>query len=151
MCGSAKGSWKFLSQFPALRGCTEATHVLNLKKGVYGLKDAPRAWRIKLDVLLKKLGASPLKSDPSIYAWHDKEKRLILVCSTHVDDLKLAVKEQALLKVINAVAEAVSKPKIERQAFEHCGIMHRTLDDGSMPHTRTITLPNSKPWNSRSM
>ena len=126
-----KGSWKFLSQFPALKGCTEATHALNLKKGVYGLKGAPRAWRIKLGVLLKN-GATPLKSDPSIYAWHDKEKRLILVCSTHVDDLKLAGKEHALLKVINALTEAVGKLKIERQAFEHYGIMHRTLDGGSI-------------------
>ena len=52
-----KGSWKFLSAFSRMKGCSEATHVLGIAKPVYDLEDAPRAWRIKLDIILRKLGS----------------------------------------------------------------------------------------------
>ena len=48
-----KGSWRFLCNFPCMQGCSEATHVLGFNKPVYGLKDAPRAWCIKLDLILR--------------------------------------------------------------------------------------------------
>ena len=56
-----RGSWRFLAVFPSMKGCSETTHVLALLEEVYGLEDAPRAWRIKLDLVLKKLGAIPMK------------------------------------------------------------------------------------------
>ena len=37
-----------------------------------------------------------------------------------------------MVKVVNALTKAVGKLKIERKSFEHCGIMHRILDDGSI-------------------
>ena len=49
----------FLSAFQVMKGCNEVTQILALIKGVYGLKDAPRAWRIKLDMLLKKIKTIP--------------------------------------------------------------------------------------------
>ena len=89
-----KGSWTFLSTYPIMKGCGEAKHVLGLCKGVYGLKDAPRAWRIKLDQILRGLGSNPMKSDPCLYMWHDKSGELLAIASTHVDDLKLTGTEK---------------------------------------------------------
>ena len=83
-----------------MKGCSEVTHILALIKGVYGLKDAPRAWRIKLDMLLKKLKAAPTKSDPCSYMWHDSRGALLGIASTHVDDLKLIGKDDTAKWII---------------------------------------------------
>ena len=77
-----KGSLTFLSTYPIMKGCGEATHVLGLCKGVYGLKDAPRAWRIKLDQILRGLGSNPMKSDPCLYMWHEKSGELLACIHT---------------------------------------------------------------------
>ena len=118
------------------------THVLALLKGVYGLKDAPRAWRIKLDIVLKKLGAIPLKSDPCLYMWHDKRDTLCCIASTHVDDLKMAGKEDEVKRIIAGLEKEVGTLKKESGSFEHCGIMHRQLDNGDIVIHQNHYTPN---------
>ena len=41
--------------------------VLKLLKAVYGLRDAPRAWRLRLKMELVKLGGKPLIMDRSLF------------------------------------------------------------------------------------
>ena len=47
-----------------------------LSKGGFGLKDAPRMWRIRLgQILEQKLGLKPLQADRSIYCkWQEGRK-----------------------------------------------------------------------------
>jgi hypothetical protein len=123
------GSWRFLSKFPLCRGCSEATHVLKLIKGVYGLKDAPRAWRIKLDQVLRALGGHPLAVDPCVYIWFDG-KRLTMALSAHVDDLKGCGMSEVVKQVLAGIEKAVGKLKMHFKDFEHCGIMHRSETTG---------------------
>ena len=86
-----------------MKGCGESTHVLGLIKGVYGLKDAPRAWRIKVDQILRSLDSNPMKSDPCLYMWHNKGGDLLAIASTHVDDLKLIGTEEQIALIIQGL------------------------------------------------
>ena len=127
-----KGSWKFLSNFPIMKGCNEAAHVLKLVKGVYGLKDAPRAWRIKLDIVLQKLGGKPMKSDPCLYIWHTKQGTLYCVMSTHVDDLKITGRPDKVKFLIELLEKEFGKLKKKEKGFEPCGIMHFQDKEGNI-------------------
>ena len=94
-----------------MKGCSEVTHVLALIKGVYGLKDAPRVWRTTLDMLLKKIKAVPMKSDPCLYMWHDSRGTLLCIASTHVDDLKLTGNDDTVKWIITEMEKEVGKLK----------------------------------------
>ena len=105
-----------------MKGCSEVIHRLALIKGVHGLKDAPRAWRIKLDMLLKKIKAVSMQSDPCLYMWHDSRGKLLCIASTHVDVLKLAGNDDTVKWIITEMEKEVGKLKTAVGKFEHCGI-----------------------------
>ena len=65
----------------------QKTHVCKLKKALYGLKHAPRAWYERIDSYLMKLGFTRSDVDPNLYFKVEKDKPLILVL--YVDDLFL--------------------------------------------------------------
>jgi hypothetical protein len=59
--------------------------VLQLHKALYGLRQAPRAWNSKLDVVLQELGFSRCKSEHGVYT--RMKNRMRLVVGVYVDDL----------------------------------------------------------------
>jgi len=59
--------------------------VWKLRKALYGLKQASRQWNRTIDGTLRKLGFSPLVSDPCVYKKISKTKKLMLLC-LYVDD-----------------------------------------------------------------
>ena len=59
--------------------------VLKLSKALYGLRQAPRAWNVKLDKSLKMLGFSKCASEPAIYKRGIGKNAVIL--GVYVDDL----------------------------------------------------------------
>jgi hypothetical protein len=59
--------------------------VLKLKKALYGLHQAPRAWNSKLDVTLTALGFMKSSSEPVIYIRKSGSSQLIV--GVYVDDL----------------------------------------------------------------
>ena len=56
-----------------------------LHKGLYGLKQAGRAWHQTIDPALKRIGLTPLASDHCVYLHRSKHGLLIL--ALYVDDL----------------------------------------------------------------
>ena len=46
------------------------TEVISLLKPVYGLKDAPRAWRLRLHEVLREYSLNSLLAEPEIYVGH---------------------------------------------------------------------------------
>ena len=126
-----RDSWRFLSAFQCMKGCNETTHILGLNKPVYGLKDAPRAWRIKLDIVLRGLLAVPMKEDPSLYMWHERGK-LVCLATTHVDDLKMCGDDHVVDRVIKGLEKELGKMKLSYRSFEHCGFMHEQLPNGDI-------------------
>ena len=60
-------------------------HVMRLKKALYRLKQAPRAWNYKLDDTLRSMGFTKSVSDQAVYTSSIKEDRILV--GVYVDDL----------------------------------------------------------------
>ena len=59
--------------------------VLKLRKALYSLKQAPRAWNVKLDGSLKKIGFKKCVTEPVVYTRGQGLSKLVL--GVYVDDL----------------------------------------------------------------
>ena len=118
-----KDSEKYVNELPGLSGYNPLTDVLNLLKPAYGLKDAPKAWRQKLDIVLKEAGGRPLHTDISLYVWFSGNE-LVLILSTHVDDLKGTGENATVRTVLKYLASKFGELKTSWNTFEHCGIKH---------------------------
>jgi hypothetical protein len=63
------------------------THVCKLKKALYGIKKDPRAWYVRIDRYLTRLGFSKSRVDPNIYYKVVNNAPMILLL--YIDDLFL--------------------------------------------------------------
>ena len=73
-----------------------------MKRSIYGLNDAPRAWYDKVRSEMKRFGATVSKFDKAVFMWHENDKLIGLLVS-HVDDFSFAgtdAWEQCILKKI---------------------------------------------------
>lgn len=70
--------------------------VLKLLKSIYGLKQSPRLWHIKLNSVLVKLGFVKIKSDASVWTY-DRDGVKIIV-PVFVDDLTLVSKSKEKIR-----------------------------------------------------
>src|SRR3954449_2999073 len=66
-------------------------HVCYLRKALYGLKEAPRAWYQDIDKFLKSLGFTNSMTDPNLYISQD----IILIL--YVDDMLITAKDKIAL------------------------------------------------------
>ena len=148
-------------------------------KAIYGLKDAPRAWRKRLHLALVKFGMCSLLAEPEIYTLHDavrnktkvtyfegqpkertiadrrdKEqaiaeereyiepsnalcstrKKLLLILSTHVDDLKGGAKKELAMKLLKFLEVEFGPCKNEWKEFTQTGIEHERRANGIFCH-----------------
>ncbi|WVZ71928.1 hypothetical protein U9M48_020456 [Paspalum notatum var. saurae] len=74
----------------------EEGKVLRLRKALYGLRQAPQAWNIKLDTTLATLGFKKCSSEHAMYTRRSKEG--ILIVGVYVDDLIVTGSEQQEIK-----------------------------------------------------
>lgn len=72
-----------------LKELESGNKVCLLKKALYGLRQAGRAWNEKLNSVLKTLGANPTNADPCVYQKKDRNGKLMLI-SVYVDDILVA-------------------------------------------------------------
>jgi hypothetical protein len=63
------------------------SHVCRLKKALYGFKQAPKAWYLRIDSYLHQMGFMNNETDPNLYYILVGEDPLILVL--YVDDIFL--------------------------------------------------------------
>jgi hypothetical protein len=68
-------------------------HVLKLHKALYGLRQAPRAWNIKLDKSLKSLKFTKCPSEPAVYTRGTGKNAVVI--GVYVDDLIVTGSEPA--------------------------------------------------------
>jgi hypothetical protein len=59
--------------------------VLRLRKALYGLRQAPRAWNVKLDSMLKGMGFGQSPQEAAIYRWGNGGNALLV--GVYINDL----------------------------------------------------------------
>jgi hypothetical protein len=79
------GEEVYVAQPPGFINSGESSKVYRLHKALYGLRQAPRAWNIKLDGVLTSLGFERSPSEHAVYTRGTVGERLLL--GVYVDDL----------------------------------------------------------------
>ncbi|KAG8480142.1 hypothetical protein CXB51_024952 [Gossypium anomalum] len=80
--------------------------VYRLKKALYELKQAPRAWYDRVDAYLSNLGFEKSLSEPTLYVKKSKDETLLIV-SIYVDDLLVAGSKDVLVNEFKAQMQEV--------------------------------------------
>ncbi|GIL68887.1 hypothetical protein Vafri_22154 [Volvox africanus] len=78
-----------------------------LLRSIYGLKQAPHCWYVKLVTELDKLGFKPSKSDPALFIKRDEKEIVYLLI--HVDDFLTTSSDEELIKKVKAAIGEVFK------------------------------------------
>jgi len=97
--------------------------VLQMLRGGFGLKDAPRLWQKMLQMVLERAGGRSLISEPKLYVFYTGSK-LRLIMSSHVDDLKGGGDEEERERVLAHLEKEFGTLKKQFSNFECIGIMH---------------------------
>lgn len=75
----------YVQQPPGFVAAGHEGKVLKLIKALYGLRQAPRAWNVKLDNSLRKLGFTRCTSEHGMYTRGKEASRVVV--GVYVDDL----------------------------------------------------------------
>ena len=139
-----------LRRIPGFENFDPHKEVLNMVKPIYGLKDAPRAWRKKLHKILVEFGLTQMFADGQLYVSHDARtgkstmsmpqhvpKPMRCLLSTHVDDLKGCARRVVAMELLAHLERCVGKCKSEWQKFTHVGVEHVQTPDGVYCHQET--------------
>ncbi|KAK1423646.1 hypothetical protein QVD17_18952 [Tagetes erecta] len=79
--------------------------VCRLNKALYGLRQAPRAWNIRLDKALKELGFSRCTHEQAVYKVHNSNS--ILIVGVYVDDLIVTGSSERMIQEFKRKMESV--------------------------------------------
>ncbi len=79
--------------FPGFEEFDPKTEVLDMLQAIYGMKDAPRAWKKKLHLVLLEFGFQPIYTDQELCVLHAASSQkgqgtLQCILTARVDDLK---------------------------------------------------------------
>ena len=75
--------------------------VYRLKKPLYGLKEALRAWHSKITQYLHQIGFRMSKSDTSLYIRHESDNPIVIIL--YVDDLVIGGKDLAEINKVKSI------------------------------------------------
>ena len=75
----------YVQQPPGFVITSEEHRVFRLRKALYGLRQAPRAWNIKLDASLVSLGFTKCATEHALYT--RRSKGGLVIVGVYVDDL----------------------------------------------------------------
>ena len=104
-----------------------------LKKAAYGLGEAPLRFFKKLaGVLIGKVGMRQCVYDPCVFTLYDKDGSLMLLITTHVDDLLVSGTRKCMDHVRSIVESHLGELTVETDTFTHLGCEISRGDKGSM-------------------
>ena len=115
------------------KGMTRKTHVLKLKRNVYGQKQAGRVWNQYMDQGMKSIGFTPSKFDPCLYY------RKSIVFLVYIDDcIVFGPHDKAIDEVVKDLRMSSKNFTIDDQGEvgDFLGIQIQTRDDGSIVLTQ---------------
>jgi hypothetical protein len=88
-------------EFPGFEG---SEWVLQLLKGLYGIKQGPRIWSQKLHTVLTSIGFQRLESDHSVFIYERDGTKMVV--PVHVDDLVLASSSKKAIEKVKSELRA---------------------------------------------
>jgi hypothetical protein len=112
--------------------------VCRLKKSLYELKQAPRAWYSRFACFLLSLGFAEAKSDTSLFVFRRGSDMVYLLL--YVDDIILTTSSTELLRRIISALQWESTMKDLGPLHYFLGITVERRPDGLLLHQRTYTL-----------
>ena len=92
-----------------------------LRKTVYGLKDAAKAWYEKVVKVVEELGGIRSRLEPNIFFWRKSNKVSGVLC-THVDDFCYGGTESFLKETIGKLREKLKVGEQESKRFKYIGV-----------------------------
>ena len=115
------------------QGMTQKSHVLKLKRNVYGQKQAGQVWNQYMDQGMKSIGFTPSKFDPCLYF------RKSIVFLVYIDDcIVFGPNDKAIDDVVNDLRLSSKNFTLDDQGEvgDFLGIQIQTLDNGSVVLTQ---------------
>ena len=115
------------------KGMTRKSHVLKLKRNVYGQKQAGRVWNQYMDQGMKSIGFTPSKFNPCLYY------RRSIVFLVYIDDcIVFGPDDTTIDEVVADLRKSTQNFTIDDQGEvgDFLGIQIQKLDDGSIVLTQ---------------
>ena len=100
-----------------------------LKKTVYGLCDAARAWYTRVRKELTALGAKKCSLDSSLFMWY-KEGQLKGIISIYVDDFLYAGSDEFIECIIEKLKNKFLIGNSASMAFKYVGLITESTNEG---------------------
>ncbi|CCA73545.1 hypothetical protein PIIN_07498 [Serendipita indica DSM 11827] len=110
--------------------------VLQLLKGLYGIKQGPRIWSVKLHAVLSEIGFKRLESDHSVFIYERDSVKIIV--PVHVDDLLLASKSSKAIQTVKDELKARFKIHDQGPTSFLLGVK---LERNRQSHTISLSQP----------
>ena len=99
-----------------------SNYCLMLRKSVYGLKDAPLLWCLRLFETFRRIGLKQTAHDGCVWCKYDKSNKLTLLVSVHVDDTLLTGDPKVMHELHMALEKDFGTLKKEVNVFKHFGV-----------------------------
>ena len=107
--------------------------IWKLRKTVYGLNDAARAWYIRVKCELLKLGMEVSSLDPALFYWQFEERLAGIIC-LHVDDFFWSGTQKFENIVIAHICKVFSVGKFENGALKYVGLNIENKEGSFLVH-----------------
>ena len=109
-----------------------------LRKTVYGLKDAAKAWYCKVVSVIKEMGGEKSRLEPNIFFWKDNRGKLKGLLCSHVDDFCFGGTEE-FLEEMKMMRKLLKIGEQEEGSFKYIGVnVKQGKDEISIEQKRYI-------------
>lgn len=120
-----------------------------LKKTVYGLKDAAKAWYCKVVSVVKELGGKRSRLEPNIFYWRKDYKLVGILCS-HVDDFCYGGNKCFMEETIGRIREKLKVGEQESKSFKYIGVMvqqnERRISINQWKYVNSVKEPEARQY-----
>jgi hypothetical protein len=96
--------------------------IWRLKKTIYGLKDAAKAWYNKVKKVVEELGGIKNSLEPVLFYWKDGDGKLMGIMCSHVDDFCYGGNEEFQERIIEELESKLKVGEKQKGVFKYIGV-----------------------------
>ena len=121
-------------------GLPKGRQIVCLMKSTYGLTTAPVEWFLKVNEVMRELGAEQCVCDPCVWRYI-RDDKLVGLIGAHVDDFLVCGDDsEAWKEFLNVLMVSFRWTPWEEQRFKQCGINIIQNADGSITQSQAEYL-----------